>query len=54
MVNPNIKPGMIPAAKSPPIDKPVVTPMMTMKMEGGIMGPTVEEAAVTAALKPGS
>ena len=32
---------------------PVVTPMMTMRMEGGMMGPMVEAAAVTAALKPG-
>jgi hypothetical protein len=33
---------------------PEITPYSTIGTDGGIMGPIVEEAAVTAAAKPGS
>ena len=47
-------PGMMPPTKQRPTDAPTVTHMMTMGREGGIMGPSTEEAAVTAQEKSSS
>ena len=47
-------PGMTPPTKQRPTDAPTVTAMMTMGSDGGMMGPSTEEAAVTAQEKSSS
>ncbi|MEN9060849.1 hypothetical protein ABFB10_07145 [Ponticoccus litoralis] len=48
------RPGSSPATSSCEIEVLVMAPTITSGMLGGTMGPTVAEAAVTAAAKPGS
>ena len=42
-------PGMAPARNICPTEMPVSEPTMIIGMEGGMIGPTTAEAAVTAA-----
>ena len=46
--NPNKSPGIAPARKSFPTDNPLKVAAIIIGKLGGIIGPTVEEAAVTA------
>ena len=43
-----ISPGKIPAANSPPIETPISDPYTTIKPDGGMVGPMIDPAAVTA------
>src|SRR5690554_5861071 len=54
MDSPRMMPGSAPAMKSLPTEIPVSVPAMIMGRLGGMMGPTVEEDAVTAAEKSAS
>ena len=42
-------PGMTQAANIAPMDMPVAAPYTMITSEGGTIGPTIDEAAVTAA-----
>ena len=53
MAKPIRMPGMAPAMNILPTDIPESAPTMIMGMLGGIMGPTVDDAAVTAAENAG-
>ena len=46
---PSSRPGMMPATNKRLTDRPVTVPAMTIGRLGGMIGPTVEEEAVTAA-----
>ena len=48
---PIIRPGMKPPANRPPIETLAVNPKITNEIDGGMIGPMVEDAAVTAAEK---
>lgn len=50
MANPMTKPGTAPAKNSFLIEASAKMPYMTIGTLGGIIGPIVDEAAVTAAL----
>ena len=45
------RPGTKPAANKPAIDTLISDPYITIILLGGIVGPMIEDAAVTAALK---
>ena len=47
-------PGITPPTKQRPTDAPTVTHRMTMGRDGGMMGPSTEDAAVTAQEKSSS
>ncbi len=49
IARPSSKPGMAPARNIRPTDTPESEPAMIIGTLGGMIGPTVEEAAVTAA-----
>ena len=51
IISPSIRPGTAPAMNSLPMDSSAITPKMTIGIDGGMMGPMVEDAAVTAAEK---
>ena len=48
-ITPISMPGMTQAANMAPMDMPVAAPKTMMTREGGTIGPTIDEAAVTAA-----
>jgi hypothetical protein len=52
--NPRITPGMAPARKRRVTDNPVRVPTIIIGTLGGMIGPTVEDEAVTAAEKSAS
>jgi len=54
IATPSNTPGTAPARNNRPTDNPVRVPTMIIGTLGGMIGPTVDEAAVMAAEKPAS